>query len=58
LRRGIKDVAKHVISPRASIRGLEMLRSGISRELVMQAVVFKGLSLQQQQQTMRNAGVN
>jgi cobaltochelatase CobS len=38
---------KHVVSPRASIRGARMLAQGIAREQVINATVRKGLSVDQ-----------
>lgn len=45
IRKAVKDAGiKHVVSPRASFRGADMLRAGMPEDYVMQAVVYKGLS--------------
>lgn len=45
---------KHVVSPRASIRGARMLAQGIAREQVIRATVRKGLSEDQWQTITRS----
>jgi MoxR-like ATPase len=48
-RRAVKNSSgiKHVVSPRASLRGARMLKAGIEMEKVLNAVVFKGLPSEQ-----------
>ena len=48
-RRAVKNASgiKHVISPRASIRGARMLKAGVDEAMVLDAVVWKGLPSEQ-----------
>jgi cobaltochelatase CobS len=45
---------KQVVSPRASIRGAKLLAMGISRDVVLNATVYKGMTADQ----VRTVGVN
>jgi hypothetical protein len=45
---------KHVVSPRASIRGGRMLAQGIAHDIVIRATVRKGLSEDQWDTITRN----
>jgi MoxR-like ATPase len=46
---------KHIISPRASIKGARLLAAGIDRETVLKAMVWKGLAAEQVQKIIANA---
>lgn len=48
---------KHVISPRASIRGAAMLAAGWDRGRVLDMVVYKGLSADQKRQIAAATGI-
>jgi hypothetical protein len=48
---------KHVVSPRASIRGAAMLRAGFSHTQTMEMTVRKGLTPDQWTQVKQRAGV-
>jgi len=51
IRRAVHDCGiKHVVSPRASIRGAVLLKDGVPESEVLQSVVFKGLSAEQVRQ--------
>lgn len=48
---------KHIISPRASIKGAIMLKAGMSRDAVRNALVWKGLGSEQRAKLVAEAGV-
>jgi hypothetical protein len=57
IRKVMPDIAKHVVSPRASIRGAAMLADGFEEAYVLQAVVYKGLSADAVRQVNSRRGI-
>ena len=58
LRKAVMDCGiKHVVSPRASVRGARMMRAGFTQEQALAMTVRKGLSVDQWRQVKARAGI-